>query len=84
MGSEGCDQVNYRHMYKEMHPGSLLAALETDAGKWADAFLELTDGTSLSTMTVKGWFEQALRAGHDAGYLAGFNDKRKKPKYMEA
>ena len=50
--------------YKSMQPGDMLAAVEDDAGKWADAFCQINpDGPPQDVMI--GWFANAIEHSGD-------------------
>jgi hypothetical protein len=57
-----------RERYANLTSAELLAAIGTDASKWADAFLEISKKVPTvpsDRLTMVGWFANAIMAGYD-------------------
>ncbi len=54
-------------MYAEMSAPELLQAVADDAGKWADAFVEivLKGGVEIDQALMIGWFANAIESSYD-------------------
>lgn len=54
--------------YTVLSPGDLLAALGTDANKWAVAFMQTAaTGLIMDDVFMRAWFANAIEAGRGAG-----------------